>query len=109
MADAAVRCSFCGRGEEEAWRLIAGPGVYICSDCVGVSVQILTAEPDGAGGFRVVSRGPDGTVQRGEHGPLPQVGPAEQGKHRWLRQCGGCGAWNVGLGFESCLECGGAL
>ena len=29
-----IRCSFCGKSQDEVDRIIAGPGVYICSDCV---------------------------------------------------------------------------
>ena len=28
--DKSIRCSFCGKGQEEVERIIAGPGVYIC-------------------------------------------------------------------------------
>ena len=35
-----VCCSFCGKGESQA-RLIAGPGVYICSDCVDACCDLL--------------------------------------------------------------------
>jgi ATP-dependent Clp protease ATP-binding subunit ClpX len=36
-----IRCSFCGRGTEEAASIIAGPGVYICDHCVSTSVDII--------------------------------------------------------------------
>ena len=29
-----LHCSFCGRAQHQTVKLIAGPGVYICSDCV---------------------------------------------------------------------------
>jgi ATP-dependent protease Clp ATPase subunit len=29
-----LRCSFCGRAQKKVAKLIAGPGVYICSGCV---------------------------------------------------------------------------
>ena len=29
-----LRCSFCGRAQQEAAKLVAGPGVYICDGCV---------------------------------------------------------------------------
>jgi ATP-dependent protease Clp ATPase subunit len=29
-----LRCSFCGRAQKKVAKLIAGPGVYICTDCV---------------------------------------------------------------------------
>ena len=36
-----IRCSFCGKSQEEVDRIIAGPGVYICSDCVKVCSNIV--------------------------------------------------------------------
>ena len=35
------RCSFCHKGESDGVRLVQGPGVYICSDCVSLCSQIL--------------------------------------------------------------------
>ena len=32
----AVRCSFCGKVQDDVERIIAGPGVYICDECVKV-------------------------------------------------------------------------
>ena len=39
-----IRCSFCGKRENQAGRLIAGPGVYICSDCVRACGELLRDE-----------------------------------------------------------------
>ena len=39
-----IRCSFCGKRENQASRLIAGPGVYICSDCVAACSDLLRDE-----------------------------------------------------------------
>ncbi|MBQ7130542.1 MAG: ATP-dependent Clp protease ATP-binding subunit ClpX [Oscillospiraceae bacterium] len=39
-----IRCSFCGVRESQAARLIAGPGVYICSDCVQACSDLLREE-----------------------------------------------------------------
>ena len=39
-----IRCSFCGKRESQASRLIAGPGVYICSDCVAACSDLLREE-----------------------------------------------------------------
>ena len=36
-----VRCSFCGKSHESVERLIAGPGVYICDECVDLCLQII--------------------------------------------------------------------
>ena len=41
-----IRCSFCGKRENQAARLIAGPGVYICSDCVTACSELLREEYD---------------------------------------------------------------
>ncbi len=37
-------CSFCGRSERVAGRLVAGPGVYICAGCVALAADILRRE-----------------------------------------------------------------
>lgn len=39
-----IRCSFCGKRENQAQRLIAGPGVYICNDCVQACSELLRDE-----------------------------------------------------------------
>ena len=36
-----IKCSFCGKSQEEVDRIIAGPGVYICSECVKVCSNIV--------------------------------------------------------------------
>ena len=41
-----IRCSFCGKGEDQSTRLIAGPGVNICSDCVQACAELLQDEID---------------------------------------------------------------
>jgi len=42
--DGSLRCSFWGKTKSEAGRLIAGPGVYICNECVGLCSEILEEE-----------------------------------------------------------------
>ena len=37
-------CSFCGKSHSEVKKLIAGPGVYICNECVDVCSNILAKE-----------------------------------------------------------------
>lgn len=39
-----VRCSFCTKPSSEVEKVIAGPGVYICNECVGLCNDILRAE-----------------------------------------------------------------
>ena len=40
-----VRCSFCGKRQEQVRRLIAGPGVYICDECVELCLHYLDDDP----------------------------------------------------------------
>lgn len=42
--DRQVRCSFCGKREQQVRRLIAGPGVYICDECVDLALDIIEEE-----------------------------------------------------------------
>ncbi len=50
-------CSFCGKSHAEVRKLVAGPGVYICDNCIGVCKSILdresAQETDSAGGLNV--------------------------------------------------------
>ncbi len=46
MARNAKVCSFCGKGQEEVKRLINGPGVAICDECVKVCNDMLTGDPN---------------------------------------------------------------
>lgn len=36
-----ICCSFCGKAQDEVYRLIAGPGVYICNECIELCTEIL--------------------------------------------------------------------
>jgi ATP-dependent Clp protease ATP-binding subunit ClpX len=42
--DSQLRCSFCGKSQEYVRKLIAGPGVYICDECVELCNEILEEE-----------------------------------------------------------------
>lgn len=35
------RCSFCGKSSAEVGRLVAGPGVHICDECIGLADTII--------------------------------------------------------------------
>ncbi len=39
-----LRCSFCGKSQEEVRKLIAGPDVYICDECIALCNEILAEE-----------------------------------------------------------------
>ncbi|WP_437131058.1 ATP-dependent Clp protease ATP-binding subunit ClpX [Peptostreptococcus russellii] len=40
------RCSFCGKNQDQVKRIIAGPGVYICDECVELCGEIIKEEMD---------------------------------------------------------------
>ena len=39
-----LKCSFCGKSQDQVRRLIAGPGVYICDECIELCSEIITEE-----------------------------------------------------------------
>lgn len=39
-----VRCSFCGKSQDEVKKLVAGPGVYICNECIDLCKEIIDEE-----------------------------------------------------------------
>ena len=41
-----LKCSFCGKGQKEVKKLIAGPGVYICDECIDLCNDIIVGEKD---------------------------------------------------------------
>ncbi len=45
MAVTVMRCSFCAKDKSEVERLIAGPAVFICNECVALCEQVLSDQP----------------------------------------------------------------
>ena len=41
MTDKKLNCNFCGKGRDQVDKLIAGPNVYICNECISISYEIL--------------------------------------------------------------------
>ena len=42
--DAHLKCSFCGKSQDQVRKLIAGPGVYICDECIDLCNEIIEEE-----------------------------------------------------------------
>ena len=53
-----LHCSFCGKGQDEVQKLIAGPGVYICNECVHLCNLILNEEVEDADKIEAVLETP---------------------------------------------------
>lgn len=42
--DTGIRCSFCGKSQDQVKRIVAGPGVYICDECIDLCADIIEEE-----------------------------------------------------------------
>jgi ATP-dependent Clp protease ATP-binding subunit ClpX len=62
-------CSFCGKSHSEVKKLIAGPGVYICNECIDVCSNILEKELGGG----APGKGRKGVEKSGFKVPAPAV------------------------------------
>ena len=40
-----LKCSFCRKTQEQVQKLVAGPGVYICDECVAVATKVMQDDP----------------------------------------------------------------
>ena len=46
-----LKCSFCGKAQEQVRRLVAGPGVYICNECIELCKEIIEEDYQEASAF----------------------------------------------------------
>src|SRR5690625_7120567 len=46
-----VKCSFCGKSQDQVRKLVAGPGVYICDECIELCNEIVEEELGGMEDF----------------------------------------------------------
>ena len=67
-----LRCSFCGKHQDQVRRLIAGPGVYICNECIDLCMSILDDE--------------NGYAPEPEESSIPDVIPTPKEIHAVLDQ-----------------------
>ncbi|KAA9375669.1 hypothetical protein F5972_26090 [Microbispora cellulosiformans] len=44
LSEQDIRCSFCSKSKTEVNKMVAGPGVHICNECVGLCAEILAAQ-----------------------------------------------------------------
>ena len=44
-----TRCSFCGKGQDQVRKLVAGPGVFICDQCIDLCQEVLEDDNRSAG------------------------------------------------------------
>ena len=53
-----TRCSFCGKGQDQVKKLVAGPGVYICNMCIELCNEVLAEDSHFSGGASKTQGGP---------------------------------------------------
>jgi len=46
MTDAMMVCSFCRKSQHDVKKLVAGPGVFICNECVALAQKFMDESPD---------------------------------------------------------------
>lgn len=76
---AKIFCSFCGKSQDEVRKIIAGPSVYICDECIDLCNDILAEDTDAA----------DTTVSHEEKPHLKPIiteRPAPWSISRWIRR-----------------------
>ncbi len=49
-----LKCSFCGKAQEQVRKLVAGPGVYICDECIELCNEIIEEDTGEEGEFNLV-------------------------------------------------------
>lgn len=60
-----ARCSFCGRGQDQVKKLVAGPGVYICNSCIELCNEVLAEDARvRGGGPKMEDGGPEGGASK---------------------------------------------
>src|SRR5262245_10961357 len=82
-------CSFCGKSQHEVRKLIAGPTVFICDECVELCMDIICEENKSS---LVKSRGGIPTpkeIRRSTSMPTAPTGPATR-VHRSTKPCTAC-------------------
>jgi len=86
-------CSFCMKPNTEVGRLVAGPGVYICDECVDLCAQLIAGEPTPTPHLAAWER--TDSVDRALE-TLPLVAAAseqvEQNLAQWVRRARALGA-----------------
>jgi ATP-dependent Clp protease ATP-binding subunit ClpX len=50
MARISANCTFCGKREDQVKKLVAGPGVFICDQCIELCAEILREDGPSAPG-----------------------------------------------------------
>ena len=94
-----IRCSFCGKPSDGVKKLISGPGVYICDECVALAIAIITEDREPRTPFRVAVRHEDGSTDEVQ----VQTDGERSNVAGW---CQHCGTLLAGYAVRRCIHCG---
>ena len=62
-----LKCSFCGKTQDQVRKLVAGPGVYICDECIGLCGHIIDEEMEAIwAGDKTAQEAMDSAKERGD-------------------------------------------
>jgi hypothetical protein len=93
-------CSFCLKPDNEVAKLVAGPGVYICDECVDLCRQIISSPPSLPTGLTSWEEGLD---LEGVLASLPRMAAAgaqvESNLSRWVLKARELGATWAAIGL----------
>lgn len=77
-----LKCSFCGKSQDQVRKLIAGPGVYICDECIELCNEILAEEffdnNSSSTGNTAMKRPPAPTISKPKAKPVANSSAEEQ-------------------------------
>src|SRR5207247_6802250 len=73
MVPKLLRCSFCNKSQNAVRKLIAGPAVFICDECVGVCQDIIDEDGNAGCSFCGKSEGAVSKLVTGAYRPLARI------------------------------------
>lgn len=81
-------CTFCGKPSTDVAKLIAGPGVYICNECVGLCTEILSTTTTPEPAARIHPRESLSDDELLDHVPriAAAVARVEDDLRRWVQE-----------------------
>ena len=74
-----LHCNFCGKSQHEVRKLIAGPSVYVCDECVELCNDIIREELEDSGETRPRQAAETPGNQRGTRRVRDRPGPGQEG------------------------------
>ena len=68
-----LKCSFCGKSQKQVIKLIAGPGVYICDECIELCIEIIEEEKGILPMYEIKNKDTDNYINIGTRGGATKI------------------------------------